>query len=206
MKLIESRGKQMPIIGQPTAMECWITCYQMLLNSSGIPWNLAKIEERLVAGGFAAAKQSRASGIGDEELLQCARALGLGSKKTSELSSVAAAKSMMVMHGPLWIAGHFQGSDNSRYKHVVMAIGAEEELNTIAIVNPWQESPGDTPTIGWMRWADFKKAITPTANVEGSVQYLNPLAAANMRASSNFVVHTATFHRVGMNVFTGKCR
>jgi hypothetical protein len=204
MEWIESRGKSMPIIGQPTAMECWITCYQMLFNASGLQWNATKIEERLVAGGYAGARQSRRTGLADEELIQCARALGLSSKKTGELTSLAAAKSMIQMHGPLWIAGHFEGSDNSRYKHVVMAIGIEEQLNRIGIVNPWQQNMWDKPTIGWMRWSDFQKAISPTVNVEGSVQYLNPVAAMNMKASSNFVVNTATFHRV--NVFTGKCR
>lgn len=199
MEWIESRGKTMPIIGQPTVMECWITCYQMMFKASGVQWSAAQIEEKLIAGGFSEAKESRRSGVSNEDLLKCAQALGVGYKKTSELTSLANAKMMMQLHGPLWIAGHFKGSDGGRYKHVVMAIGVHDELERIGIVNPWQENIYDKPTIGWMRWQDFRNAIQATFNVEASLQYLNAMSAFNMKLKEKIVPQTATFHR--RNVF-----
>lgn len=200
MEWIEPRGKSMPIIGQPTLMECWITCYQMMFKASGVQWNAPQIEAKLVAGGFADAKQARIAGVGDADLLKCAQALGIGYKKTSELTSLAATKMMMQLHGPLWVAGKFKGSDNGRYKHIVMAIGIEEKLNRIGLVNPWQENMWDNPTIGWMMWDDFKKAIHGTANIEASLQYLNMVTALKLKASDSMpVIKTATFHRT--NVF-----
>lgn len=206
MKWIEPRGQKMPIIGQPTQMECWITCYQMLFKASDINWNLPKIEEKLVAGGFSNAKQARISGIGDSELLQCAEALGTNYGKTGELTSVSAVKMKLKLCGPLWVAGHFQGSTGSRYKHVVMVIGVEEEgrFPTVAIVNPWQENLVDRPEIGWMGWNEFQRAIQGTSNTQASLQYLLPLNAFNMKVGEKFKVETMTYTRTPTNVYVGK--
>ena len=51
------------------------TCYQMILQASNLPLDLKRIEAKLVAGGFKNAPSCRQSGIGDEELVESAKAL-----------------------------------------------------------------------------------------------------------------------------------
>lgn len=179
---ITQRGTSMPAIGQPTRMECWITCYQMILQANGFAWDLKTIENKLVAGGFTNAPQSRATGISDDDLLACANALKMGCGKTSQISSLSGLKIMLQLCGPLWVAGIFPVSREPRvvshYKHVVTIIGVDEENEAICWVNPWQENPYDAPSKGWISWSYIKESISSTLNMDGSLQYLTSLQAA----------------------------
>src|SRR5262245_22980236 len=116
------KGTTMPVIGQPTPMECWITCYDMMLKAAGLNWGPDKIEKKLNDGGFTDAKTCRKVGVGDDDLIKMANALNIGSNKTSAINSISGLKIMLQLGGPLWVAGKFQGSDGEMYKHVVMVI------------------------------------------------------------------------------------
>jgi hypothetical protein len=162
-------------------MECWITCYQMVLHANGLHWDLKKIEDKLVAGGFSDAPQCRVNGISDEELVKCAVGLKMGFGRTAQINSLAGLKVMLMLCGPLWVAGIFPKETESRvkarYNHVVTIIGVDEELQTVCWVNPWQENGYDKPSKGWISWSYIKESIQSTLHVEASLQYLTPIQA-----------------------------
>jgi hypothetical protein len=175
------RGNAMPAIGQPSRMECWITCYQMILHATGLAWDLPKIEARLVAEGFTDAPKCRVSGISDEELVQSARALKMIPGKTSQINSLSGLKIMLQIGGPLWVAGFFPVQNEkrvvTRYKHVVTIIGVDEERQTVRLVNPWKQNDYDTAFKGWFSWDYIKESIQSTLNLPAGLQYLLPTEA-----------------------------
>jgi hypothetical protein len=178
------KGTTMPIIAQESLMECWITCYDMMLRASGLCWGNDKIEQKLASGGFSDAKTCRKAGVGDPDLIQMANALGVGANKTSSINSLAGLKIMLQLGGPLWVAGKFKGSDGVLHKHVVMVTGVDDEGNSVEMVNPWKASFGDTPVKGWCGFLELKESIKSTLNVEGSVQFLTGAHVASLALKS----------------------
>lgn len=177
-------GNNMPVIGQASMMECWITCYQMILKANGINWTIQQIENKLVSGGFDKAKQARITGIGDEDLLPCANALKMGYNKTSSIDTLSGVKNMLKMCGPLWVAGQFPDEQNRYHRHVIVIIGVDEETKQVCIVNPWLQHMFDIPSKGWINYSQIKKSIKPTLHTDGSLQYLTPIHAIVLALSA----------------------
>ena len=177
---IVEAGKNMPVIGQASRMECWITCYQMMLKAKGIHWTPDQIEKRMASRGFGDAKNCRNTGISDAELSKCADALGVGQNSTSSINSLRGLKIMLQLCGPLFVAGQFPGIDGNMYNHVIMVRGVDEGARRVQIVNPWVNNKYDSPSQGWCPWVEFKQSIKSTLNVPGSVQYLTPLQAVTL--------------------------
>jgi hypothetical protein len=181
-KWITQRGETLEPFAQPTQMECWIASYRMILQANGLNYSLDTIEQKLSKGGFSQAKQCRAKGLADEELKQAAEALKMGSSTTKAISNFQGLKNMLMMGGPLWVAGMFEMTDNDgvkrKYKHVIAVVGVDEEYQSICWINPWKWNAYDEPSKGWIGWDWFYQAITNTFNIEGSLQYLTPIQAA----------------------------
>lgn len=142
---ITQLGNNMPVVGQPSMMECWISCYQMILKANGINWTISQIENKLTMGSFGKAKQARIKGIGDEDLISCANALKMGYNRTSSINTLSGVKIMLKLCGPLWVAGQFADDQGVFRRHIVTVIGVDEENQQVCIVNPWLQHIYDTP-------------------------------------------------------------
>jgi hypothetical protein len=94
------RGVNMPAKGQRGAMECWITCYEMMLNANGINWTKEQIVKRMANRGFGDAALCVNAGLSDPELAQCATALGVGQSSTSAVNTFEGLRNMLLMCGP----------------------------------------------------------------------------------------------------------
>lgn len=187
-KWITTRAENMPLLSQPTQMECWITCYQMILNASHINWDKAKIQRKLEENGCSNAAALRSSGIDDGDLIKLATALGMGHTKTADLLSLRSIKIQLQMCGPLWVAGQFKMDEDGQkkhYKHVVVIIGVDEDRNEVCYVNPWTWSFGDTVSKQWIDFGWMKNSLQKTSAIEAGCQYLTPLKARLMALSQN---------------------
>lgn len=171
------KGEIMPVLRQKSRMECWITCYQMMLKANGLHWTPEQIEKRMKARGFGDAGKCRMTGVSDPELPQIADALGVGRNSTSSINTLYGLKTMLQMCGPLWVACQMMGIDGEMYNHIIMVIGVDEPGRSVHIVNSWVNNDYDSPTKGWIPWVEFKASIKSTLNVPGSVQYLTPIQA-----------------------------
>jgi hypothetical protein len=173
------RGVNMPAKGQRGAMECWITCYEMMLNANGINWTKEQIVKRMANRGFGDAALCVNAGLSDPELAQCATALGVGQSSTSAVNTFEGLRNMLLMCGPLWVAGQCPGSDKKLYNHIIMVIGVDDDGDNkrVRIVNPWLQNIYDSPSKGFIWWSDFKKVIKSTLNVQGSLQFITPIQA-----------------------------
>jgi hypothetical protein len=158
-------------------MECWITCYEMMLKANGIHLTQDQIEKRLSARGFGDAGKCRAIGVSDDEFLQMANALGAGQTSASSINTLSSLKMMLQMCGPLWVACQLKGSDQEMYNHIIMVSGVDEDARTVFMVNSWVNNDHDSPASGWIPWVEFKQSIKTTLHVQGSVQYLTPIQA-----------------------------
>ncbi len=186
---ITQRGESMIPVGQDSLMECWITCYKMILQANGLNWDLNKIENILVAGGFNDAPKCRTTGFGDEDLVKAAKALKMGYNRTSAIASLSGLRMMLQMCGPLWVAGIFPMQQKPHtttfFKHMVTLIGVDEERNQVCYVNPWKQSLYDIPSKLWIDWNYIKESIKNTINVEASLQYLTPIQTVALSMSAN---------------------
>jgi hypothetical protein len=158
-------------------MECWITCYEMMLKANGIHLTQDQIEKRMKARGFADAGKCRVFGVSDEELPQIANALGAGQNSASSINTLSSLKTMLQMCGPLWVACRMEGANKEMYNHIIMVSGVDEDARTVFMVNSWVNNDYDSPASGWIPWVEFKQSIKTTLHVPGSVQYLTPIQA-----------------------------
>lgn len=177
---ITQKGTKMPVLRQPKRMECWITCYEMMLKANGIHLTQDQIESRMKARGFGDAGKCRMIGVSDAELPQIADALGAGQSSTSAINTLSGLKMMLQMCGPLWVACRLKGVDGEMYNHIIMVTGVDEDARTVFMVNSWVNNPYDSPASGWIPWVDFKKSIKTTLHVPGSLQYLTPIQAMTL--------------------------
>lgn len=171
------RGEKMPVLRQKKRMECWITCYEMMLKANGIHWTPDQIEKRMKARGFGDAAKCRMTGVSDPELTQIASALGAGQNSTSAINTLSGLKMMLQMCGPLWVACQMMGVDREMYNHIIMVTGVNEADRKVYIVNSWVNNDYDSPAQGWIPWVEFKQSIKTTLHVPGSLQYITPVQA-----------------------------
>jgi hypothetical protein len=181
------KTSQMPMIGQESAMECWITCYEMMFKASGIFWDRNKIEQKLIEGGCSDANKLRKLGLDDPDLIRMATALKIGYCKNEQIMSLSSLKIQLQLGGPLWIAGNFEmneGGEKKYYKHVVMVVGANVEDDEIRYVNPWTWNGADEVKPQWINSKWLMDGMRRTAQVPASCQFITPIHAAAITLSS----------------------
>lgn len=174
-KWITQKGQKLQPFAQVKQMECWIASYRMILQASEMTYDLDMLEKKLINGGFGKAKECRDRGLKDWELKETGSALKMGMATTKEISSYQGLRNMLMMCGPLWVAGIFnmKQPDGTKkdFKHVIAVVGVDESTESVCWINPWKWNYWDEVTKLWSDWKWFQKSISGTFNIEGSLQY-----------------------------------
>ena len=162
--------------GQPLGSnECWLTAYEMLFNSGGeVSITNFDIKKRLETGGFNV-RSSLVSGLLDEDFMKMSRILNTGALLPGQLSSIGGMARNLQNYGVLWLALQIPKDpkkiEGERYKHIIVVLGVDEELDQVGIVNPWMENAADTPALAWVDWKWLRSSLWYTESVDAGCQY-----------------------------------
>ena len=169
-------AKNLTAKGQPSRMTCWLTAYEMLVNSGGYPaYTQVDVEELLKKGGFNVA-EVKSKGLLDDDFVRAADALKLGRMLPGCLSSIGGVATKLQLYGVLWVAlqipKDMKNISGGRYPHIIIVFGVDEQLNQIGIVNPWKENPTDFPSKAWVDWQWFRNSLWGSESVDAGCQYI----------------------------------
>ncbi len=128
-EVIKIDRKQMQDIPQETAMTCWFTCYQMMLQWKGQPYGTigdykgdydpAPIREKLMNAGIDW-DDACATGLKGKDFRKAAAALGLEANGVGQQWTTQDLKRFLNRPSPIWVAGNWDG-----FFHVVVVIKVE---------------------------------------------------------------------------------
>jgi hypothetical protein len=182
--------------GQPSGNECWLTAYEMLLNSGGESGaNKSSIRQRLISGGFDV-DTSIDEGLLDDDFMKMSRIMNTGTLLPSQLYTPGGLLNKLQDFGVLWLALNIPKNVNlsenltrenykklieikekDKWHHVVVVLGVDTERNQVAIINPWKQNSMDDPILAWWNWGRFVTALIGTEGLSGGCQYHRHTAA-----------------------------
>lgn len=140
-----SVSPEVTVISQATSAECWLASYQMMYVWKNKP--KADVYSKLDAAEDCWPDYWKKEGIGTEDLLPAAKALGLTWGGGGKLDIEVLAN--YLKKGPIWAAGAWNS-----YDHVIVLTGCDDSgaQPTVTYVNPYTSSDGKniyTRTLYW---------------------------------------------------------
>src|SRR5262249_9788267 len=100
--------------------------------------------------------------------------LKLGTALPGTLSNLSRLKGMLMTYGVLFLAVILE-VNQTKYKHVIVVLGVDEDTEEVGIVNPWKQNPCDFPVVQWPRWSWIKDGIfgkPGSATLKAGCQFL----------------------------------
>jgi hypothetical protein len=180
--VVPKAGNVRPV-GQADVMQCWLASYTMLLRQNDPSLTVADVEAKLKAGGFAEVDVCKGIGLDDSDLPRTAQALDTGTMFPGCILTLSLLQGKLNNFGALWMGLHLKSPiDGNRYRHVIVALGVDQDAEKVYAINPWMYNPTDFPVKAWVEWKWIREGINNSdpgqlhgsEGVYAGIQYLKP--------------------------------